>query len=165
MKQSNDQNSNEVMSYCNLTSCGQFFCVDYFGGKLQPWIYLWWIFFFCPKSSYINSSVHKLRLCFSEIFSRKYIISEIYHCFFFLFSVYKFHISLLLVTHTDLCAFEHIVSLLKMPLWNKRYSLILVGIIHILKKKMKYLNIWVKKWNIFRNWLWSTYFPSSSFSS
>ena len=95
----------------------------------------------------------------------RYIFSEIFHCFFFLFSVYKFHISLLLVTHTDLCAFEHIVSLLKMPLWNKRYSLILVGIIHILKKKMKYLNIWVKKWNIFRNWLWSTYFPSSSFSS
>ena len=43
-------------------------------------------------------------------------------------------ISLLLVTHTDLCAFEHIVSLLKMPLWNKKYIFIWIGIIHILKK-------------------------------
>ena len=94
------------------------------------------------------------------------IFSEINHCFFFLFSVYKFHISLLLVTHTDLCAFEHIVSLLKMPLWNKKYIFIWIRN-NSYFEKIKYQDIWVKK-NVLRNYrnrLWSTYFPSSSFSS
>ena len=96
----------------------------------------------------------------------RYIFSEIFHCFFFSFSVYKFHISLLLVTHTDLCAFEHIVSLLKMPLWNKKYIFIWIGIIHNLKKISIKIFGWKK--NVLRNYrnrLWSTYFPSSSFSS
>ena len=118
------------------------------------------ILFLSKKFVHQQFSTQTPTLLFRDIFSK------IYHCFFFLFSVYKFHISLLLVTHTDLCAFGHIVSLLKMPLWNKKYIFIWIGIIHILKKN-KYRNIWVKK-NVLRNYrnrLWSTYFPSSSFSS